>query len=48
LESGLKEGGLALGEVEGIGGLEMLAEGLRRLEMGEARGRRLVVTPRLE
>jgi hypothetical protein len=48
LESGLKEGGLALGEVEGIGGLGMLAEGLRRLEKGETRGRRLVVRPGLE
>ena len=48
LESGLKEGALALGKVEGIGGLEMLGEGLRRLEKGEAGGRRLVVTPRLE
>ena len=48
LEWGLREGGLALGEVEGIGGLGMLAEGLRRLEKGEARGRRLVVRPGLE
>ncbi|KAE9364642.1 GroES-like protein [Stipitochalara longipes BDJ] len=45
LEEGLRGGGLKLGDVDVIDGLRGLAEGLRRLEKGEVRGKRLVVVP---
>lgn len=48
LEEGLKTGSLRLGEVEVMGGLEMLAEGLKRLEAGKVRGSKLVIKPNLQ
>jgi hypothetical protein len=48
LEEGLVGRTLELDDVEVIGGLGKLAEGLGRLEAGEVRGRKLVVKPNLE
>ena len=47
LEEGLVKGTLKLGEVEILGGLEKLSEGLRMLEAGEVRGKKLVIKPNL-
>ena len=48
LEEGLVCGSLELGEVEVIGGLGKLAEGLGRLQAGEVKGKKLVIQPNLE
>jgi hypothetical protein len=48
LEGGLVTGSLKLGEVEVIGGLGKLAEGLRRLEAREVWGKKLVIQPNVE
>ncbi|KAH6670658.1 chaperonin 10-like protein [Halenospora varia] len=48
LEGGLVSGSLKLGDVEVLGGLSKLAEGLRKLEAGEVRDKKLVIKPNLE
>lgn len=48
LEEGLVSGSLKLEEVEVIGGLGMLVEGLGRLQGGEVNGKKLVIQPNLE
>jgi hypothetical protein len=48
LESGLVKGSLKLGEVEVMGGLGNLAEGLEKLQAGEVKGKKLVIKPNLE
>ncbi|KAE8451010.1 hypothetical protein EG329_005450 [Mollisiaceae sp. DMI_Dod_QoI] len=48
LEEGFRDGKLTMGEVEVIGGLDVLGDGLGRLQRGEVRGRKLVVKPNLE
>lgn len=48
LEGGLVSGSLKLGAVEVLGGLSKLAEGLRKLEAGEVRDKKLVIKPNLE
>ncbi|KFZ25518.1 hypothetical protein V502_00010 [Pseudogymnoascus sp. VKM F-4520 (FW-2644)] len=48
LEDGLVKGTLKLGDVEVIGGLEKITEGLGRLEAGEVGGKKLVIKPNLE
>jgi len=48
LEEGLKSGSLKLGEVEVVGGLGKMQEGLDKLRAGEVRGKKLVIAPHLD
>jgi hypothetical protein len=48
LGGGLVNRSLKLGEVEVIGWLGKLAEGLSRLQAGEVKGKKLVIMPNLE
>lgn len=48
LEEGLASGSLKLGEVEVVGGLGKLGEGLGKLQAGEVRGKKLVIKPNLD
>lgn len=47
LEDGFRDGWLKMGDVEVIGGLEKVGDGLGRLEKGEVRGK-LVIRPNAE
>jgi hypothetical protein len=48
LQEGLVNRTLKLGNVEVVGGLGKLQESLGRLEAGEVRGKKLVITPHLD
>jgi hypothetical protein len=48
LEGGLLDGSLKLGNVEVVGGLRSVGDGLERLQRGEVRGKKLVINPHLD
>ncbi len=48
LEEGFRDGKLTMGEVEVIGGLDVLSDGLGRLQRGELRGKKPVVNTNIE